>query len=154
MEIDSFCQTLREALKSEGRAVIRVTGTSMLPSIPPGVRLELCALRPRDPETGRIYLFRDARGLHAHRFDGYVGAEACFTGDNNRRPERIPRAGLAEALIGRAERWRLLGVSVPLEGARALPVTLSLAAGLRVVRLLPAPARRALRRWIVARLSL
>ena len=154
MEIDSFCQTLREALRREGRAVFRVTGTSMLPSIPPGVRLELRALCAADPRPGLVYLFRGARGLHAHRFDGYVGEEACFLGDNNRQPERIPRAALGDALIGRAERWWLLGVPVPLESARALPVTWSMVVGLRAVRLLPAPARRALRRWVVERLSL
>lgn len=105
------CEMAAEMLRSFGELRLRVTGTSMLPSVRPGDVLRVVAAKPEDVRRGEIVLFeRDGR-LFAHRVVE-SGARLITRGDRHRHDDPPVEA---RELLGRVSAVLREGRAVPLE---------------------------------------
>ena len=89
-----------DSLRLSGSLRLRVTGSSMLPTIPPGSRVLIRRVVPDEIQCGDIVLLRADTGLRLHRLVSVLnassGAQLITRGDNDMEDD--PPIGAAQLL--------------------------------------------------------
>lgn len=76
-----------EVVRQFGEVRLKVTGTSMLPSVWPGDILTVQRRRPNDIQTGEVVLCYRNQGFVAHRLVDKRGAQFITRGDSMPQPD-------------------------------------------------------------------
>jgi signal peptidase I len=93
-----------EVVRKFGTVRLRLTGTSMVPSILPGDLVTVRCARPNEISLGEVVLFSRAGGFAAHRVVARTGipSESCLITRGDRLRHNDP-AVYSSALLGRVE---------------------------------------------------
>jgi len=102
-----------ENLAQAGQLRLRVTGTSMLPAIPPGTDVLIRRTSPDDVVPGDVVLLRAYGGVRLHRLASKIGAGSSSVlitrGDNHTEPDPPVRGtellGVLERIERRGGKW-------------------------------------------------
>jgi len=93
-----------ESLHLAGSLTLRVTGTSMLPSVRPGSYVEIRRAEPHTVRCGDIILVRATHGFRLHRLVDLRSGWLITRGDNHAKddpPEPLDRLLGVAVRIGR-----------------------------------------------------
>ncbi len=94
----SGCNLVSEAVRAVGRVRLRVSGTSMVPSMRPGDLITVERAGTAEIAPGEIVVFARAGRLVVHRVTGITAGPGCREIGRPRRASRFSR--LAETVRG------------------------------------------------------